>query len=430
MIKTRSPYLVFFLIAAVITVFLFSLNIFLGPTIGGDSEWYIAAANGHWNNIIEPYSGRFLHPFLVGWLSRHFPLDIYQGFLLMGVASIFLFFVINIIILKDVIGYSFLLLPLFLLPYFFDTLREIFQPDAFYIFLTALFFIFLFSRMKSASLLTLFGLFLARESTMLLGLVYAAISWFRSKKLLMITIISVIVISIYATGVIKNIGQPNVHNLSSSAYVVLKLSYNFLTNVAGVKPWVNISNTCEPVFRLHLPPLKSLGTVQEIGFCGFDFIPPLKALIVLLTIFGIAPLVLFYVLSKKLRYIFKEFSFGIIVALTYGLVHYFIGIIAGTGIQRIVGYSWPAFLIVAPFFIRAFFEIDKKFIVKLSLIQLFTAWLPLIVYRIGGDAIGLVIFIILAVSTAYFYAFRILKNQKMSSLANFEALPILEKTHQ
>lgn len=413
----RSEYITFFLIAALITALLFLINIFFVPTIGGDSEWYIAAAGGHWDKIIEPYSGRFLHPFLAGLFSRYSGLNIYQSFSILAIVSVFLFFILNIAISKNTVRSPLLLFPLFFLPYFLDTLREVFEPDPLYIFITALFFFFLLLRKEIMTLSMLFLLLLARESTILLGLIYAGMSWFWSKKFLTFAIVVIVVISFLTTGVIKNIGQPNVHNLSSPVYLVFKLSYNFLTNVAGVRPWINTSNACEPVLRFHLPPLKSLGAVQEIGFCGFDFSLPLKALITLLTVFGIAPLVLFYILAKKFRYVLKEFPFWILLALAYGLAHYVIGIFAGTGIQRIMGYSWPAFLVAVPVFILTFFETDKTFIIKISLIQLFTAWLPFVVYRLNGNTTSSSVFIILVVSVVYFYVFRFLKGQKMKDAA-------------
>ena len=422
---TKAPsYLNFVLAAAAIVAILFHLNNILGPTIGGDTEWYIAAANGHLNELIEPYSGRFLHPFLVGSIASNFSITVEQGFLIVGIASIFLFFLINAFLLKKVLHSSLLLFPLFLTPYFFNTLREIFEPDAFYIFLSALFLLFLFYKMERSGLLTLFLLLLSRETTAILGLMYAGMAWFLSKKkLLAIAIIAVMGVSFYLTGIMKSIGRPNIHNLSGSAYMVSKLSYNFLTNVAGVKPWINTTNICEPVFKISLPANKSLGNVREIGFCGFDLSFPSKALITLLSIFGMAPLIVFYVFLKKRREIFKNFSFGILLASGYGLAIYIIGIFAGTGIGRIVGYAWPLFLIAGPVWLSAFFETDRKFILKLSLIQLFTVWLPFIVYKINGDAMNSLIFILAVVLTIYFYAFRIMKNQTIKPETNLKELP-------
>jgi len=412
MTRARDGYLVFFAVAALITVFLFFLNVFLGPTYGGDSEWYIAAANGRLNELIEPYSTRFLHPFLVGWISHQLPLDIHQTFLVVTVASVFLFMIVNVFLLKDTVRSPFLLIPLFFLPYFFATLREIFQPDAFYILLTALFFLLLRYKMEGGCLVTLFLLFLARESTMLLGLIFAAIGWLRSKKFLAITAIGVVMISLYTMGVMRNAGQPNIHHLSTPVYMVFKFSYNSMTNVLGLKPWINTHSNCEPAFRFRLPPLKSLGSVREVGFCGFDLSLPAQTIITLLTTFGIAPLVLFYVLRKR-KGIIRSFPFWMLIALIYGIAHYFIGVAAGTGVQRLVGYGWPAFLVVVPILIQKLFEADKKIILKLSLVHLFVAWLPLLTYRMNGDTAGSAMFIIFLAMGAYCYAFRIIKEQKM-----------------
>lgn len=419
----RYPFILFILAAAAITALLFFLNILIAPTIGGDTEWYVAAAGGQLDKLIEPYSSRFLHPFLVGWLSRNTPLDVYQGFYLIAIASIFLFFVVNGSILKNVVRTPLLLVPLFLLPYFFDTIREVFEPDPLYLLLTAVFFLFTLFRKESYGLVTLFLMFLARESTVLLGVIYAIMGWLRSKKTLAFSIIVIIAASLWLTGIMKSIGQPNIHNLSSPVYMVAKLSYNFGTNVLGLKPWINTGTACEPKFKFALPPVKSLGNVHEVGLCGFDFSLPLKALITLLTLFGIAPLAVFYVLSKRMREIFKKFSFGFLLILVYGLAHYVVGVFAGTGVWRIVGYGWPTFLIAGPLLLSAFFEIDRKFVVKLSLIQLLTAWLPLVVYRLNGDGTSSLILILLSVLAIYAGSFRMLKKQKMSDAANGGILP-------
>ena len=76
-----SGYIPYFFLAFLIVIFLFFLNIAAGPTYGGDSEWYIAAAEGRLDDLITPYSGRFLHPFIVGSLDHIIPLDLYQIFL-------------------------------------------------------------------------------------------------------------------------------------------------------------------------------------------------------------------------------------------------------------------------------------------------------------------------------------------------------------
>ncbi|MDO8752057.1 MAG: hypothetical protein Q7J22_00675 [Candidatus Wolfebacteria bacterium] len=405
----------FALVAACVTVLLFALNIFLGPKYGGDVEWYIAAAEGRWNELIEPYSARFLHPFLVTTLSRILPLDIYQSFSVIAVVSIFLFFLVNIAMLKDTLKRPLLLVPLFFIPYFFDTLRYTFHPDALYLMLTALFFLTLFYKKESLSLVILFLLFLTRESTLLLGIMFMGVSWVRSKKLLALAVLVVMLISLYAVGRVKDVGQPNPHQLSGPIYMASKLSYNFMTNALGIVPWVNTSNRCDPALKISLPPLQSLGDVRAIGVCGFDGSGPARSLITLLTIFGIAPLVLVYVWRKR-KSILKELPLWMLLALIFGVAHFILGVMAGTGVQRLVGYGWPAFLLVTPFVLAAFLRLDKKFLLKLSLVHLFVAWLPLVVQRVAGDTIFETPFIIFVVLVMYMYAFHVMKKQEVKKL--------------
>lgn len=64
---------VFLIPAVILTVFVIVLNLPLtAPVSGADSQWYIAIAHGRINEVIKPFSGRFLHPFLVGQLNYYF----------------------------------------------------------------------------------------------------------------------------------------------------------------------------------------------------------------------------------------------------------------------------------------------------------------------------------------------------------------------
>jgi len=410
--RQKGSLISFFLIVTLIAISLFFLDILIGPKYGGDIEWYIAAAQGHWNELIQPYSTRILHPVIIASLSRFLHLDIYETFSIVAIESLFLFLLINAIILKDKIKKSLFLIPIFFLPFFYNTLRYIFHPDAFYIFLTALFFLFLFYKKEAASLIILFLLFLTRESTIILGLVLIILSWLRSKKLLAIGTLYVSLVSLFIAGSVSRIGQSNIHHLGNFAYTILKFSYNFMANIFGAKFWVDTYHTCAPIFKFSLPQLKIFGNIREAGFCGFDFSLPMNTLITLLTIFGIAPLIFFYFLKKKRDRIFKEFPFWAIIVLIYGLAFYFIGISSGTGVWRIVGYGWPVFLLATPILIKSFFKMSRNFIIKLSLAQLFVAWLPFVIERIAGQFTGVASVSILLVAPVYFWVFSLLKNQE------------------
>ncbi|MEK7512755.1 MAG: hypothetical protein AAB601_00985, partial [Patescibacteria group bacterium] len=363
-------------------------------------------------------------------LSRHSPLDVHQSFLVVGIISVLVFFSVAATLLKDIIRFPWLLVPLLFLPYLFNVLREVFEPDAFYLALSALLFLFLYRNQEGLSLLSFFLLFLTRETTIILGLLCVATGWFRSRKLLAVGMIVIIGISLFVTGVIKNVGQPNIHNLNSSVYIVLKFSYNLMTNIVGMRPWTSTSGNCSPVFQIHLPPVEALGSIRDIGLCGFDPSLPLKTLVALTTVFGVAPLVLCYLLAKRFRYVLKTLPFWALLALLYGLAFYGIGAIAGTGIERIVGYGWPAFLIITPILLRTFFVTDSAFVVKISLIHLATAWLPFLVYRVAGDGIGSVIALAIAVAAFYGYALQILKRHVIQKTGGAELPPRFPSTER
>ena len=396
--------------------------------VGHDGQWYIKIAEGRIGEVLQPFSGRILYPFIAGWFEKNLPLDIGQSFFLIGMVSLFCFLITTSRILKKNLKSPLLVIPLFFLPYFIWVSREVFLPDIFYVFLTALFFLCLFLKKESVGLITLFLLFLTRESTIVLGLILLLFSLMRSKKILFAATLVVIAISVFTTGQISSLGLSNPHNVGSSFYLVLKFVYNSLNNFFGIKLWANtLAQSCEPVFRIVLPNWPLFGSVREAGFCGFDFSSPINSFLALTTTFGVAPLVFFYLFLKKTKFILREAPFWVSIAAVYGLVYYFLGVSAGTGVARMVGYSWPAFLLATPFLMGVFFETNKNFIVKLSLIQLLVAWLPFAIQVTTGYSISTALFVIqvttgYSISTAllsvfltasiYFWSFFFLKNQK------------------
>lgn len=418
------------LLTVVFSLLLVSVNL---KDAGHDSQWYIRMAEGRVSETIEPYSGRFLYPFLAGWLDKSFPLDIGQSFFLLATISLFFFLITNFHIFKKTVELPFLIIPLFFLPSIIWISREIFLPDIFYFFLTALFFLFLFRKMEAMSLVALFLLFLTRESTALLGLIFIIFSWFRSKRALSLVAVVVMLISLYTTGFISDMGEPNVHGLGSFAYLPLKLFYNFSANALGIKLWVNTYAFCEPTIRMALPHLGFLGDIREVGVCGFYPSLPLDTFLALITVFGVAPLVFFYVFFKKIKFILREAPFWLSLAAIYGAAHYFVGIPAGTSVGRIVGYGWPALLLALPLLTKNYFDTDRNFIIKLSLVQFLVAWLPFVIQVIAGYSLAIALFVIqgatgyslsvalltaLLITPFYVWVFSLLRGQKLADPAS------------
>jgi len=402
------------------------ISTYLGD-VGHDSHWYILLSEGRIGEVLQPFSGRIFYPFLAGWIDKASPLDIGQSFFLLGAASLFFFLIINSFVLKKTIKSPYLFAPLFFLPYFLEVTREFFVPDIFYVFLTALFFLFLSGyRPRRATLmnfvslllsgLMLFLLFLTREATLLLGVVILVVSLMRRKRWLFVATLAVILLSVFMVGQFNDLGLPNVHNLGSFSYLALKTPYNFLNNFLGIKLWINtLPHLCEPVFRLNLPPLPSLGSVNQVGFCGFGISSPLNSFVALLTLLGVMPVVVLYILFKKLKTIISKIPFWLLIALVSGSGYYFASVFVTTGVSRVVGFGWPAFLLAAPFLIQAFFHIDKKFVFKLVSVHILVVWLPFVFQKSGFYTTGLMIITVFVAVMAYVYVFRVLNKQERRS---------------
>jgi hypothetical protein len=404
-----------FFVMAVLVAVLISAATSLVPKYGSDAEWYVAIANGHIGEVIKPFSGRFFQPLLAGQISSYLGLSINRSFLLLTIVSMALFLVVNAFLLKKTIKSSLLLVPIFLLPYFAVILKAFVLPDFFYIFLLSLFFLELFYKKESLSLLVLFLLFLTRESTIILGLIFFVVCLARSRKLLSAAALLVVLASIFITQKVGNLGLPDAYHLNGFSYLILKAPYDFLSNVFGVRLWTNaLPNVCAPAFLFNLPQNLVLGSINKIGFCGFSALAPLQTIVALLTVFGAMPFVLFYTLFSNFKLILGKAPLWAVVSVIYGAIAFFTSVFVTNAIERSAGLGWPAFLLATPFLVGIFFQVDKRFLIKLSLVQFFVAWLPIVILGGSDGDIKSLLIVTLAVLLAYFYAFRVLKGQKMT----------------
>lgn len=402
--------------AAALMVLLWALSSIV-PVYGSDMKWYVAMAENRFNEVIQPFSGRFLQPFLTGQISSYFGLSVNQSFFVVTIISLISFFIINAVLFKKISQPSLFLVPIFLLPYFAGLFQASFLPDSFYIFLIAFFFLFLMERMEAAGLLILFLLFLTRESTILLGIALLVVSFLRSQKILTVAVLVVIALSIFTTYQIAALGLPNIHNLSNFSYLVLKMPYNFFNNVFGAKLWINtLPNLCNPLFVFNVPRYLQIGPIDSVGFCRFDASAPLYTAMVLLTTFGVMPLALCYVLFSRFKLVMNKSPLWLLIALTYGLASYFMSVLVTGAVQRSVGYGWPAFLLAVPFLLTAFFQIDKKFLLKLSFVQMFVVWLPIVVGKGTVFGVSVLWFVFLLILAAYVYTFHLLVAQKKNPI--------------
>ncbi|MBI2035438.1 MAG: hypothetical protein HYT12_02005 [Candidatus Liptonbacteria bacterium] len=407
---TSSKSLNFFLAALFLATLIVALNWPLNPIYGGDVEWYLKIFQGDIQDVIQPFSGRIFFPFLAGMAHYIFGIDAEHSFLFITIAALYLLFLCLAVVLKKILPFSLMLAPLLFMPYFAGISSEYLLPDAFFLFSSTLFFVFLFYNQEIPALLTLFFMFLTRESIILFGLIFLCLSIYKGKRMLALGTFFIIAISIFVTGQINSLGIPNAHNLQSFLYFALKIPYYFFNNVLGISLWSNTLANCDPIYNFALPSWLPLGSIERVGSCGFMPEAMLATFVALLTLLGIMPVVIFYLIRRNFQEIFRRLPFWFIVTVAYGASSYLISIFVTPSAERFIGYAASAFILTVPFLMREFLKINRNLLIKLSAIHMSLAWLPFVLRLAGWDyAATLQIFIIVIAIAAYLYTFYLLK---------------------
>jgi hypothetical protein len=314
--------------------------------IASDSDAYIKIASGHLAEVESPFSKRILYPYLVGSASRLLHLDLTSTFMAANVFCLGLLAYCLAAFLENTVGRPYLaLIPLFT-AFSFESLSLAYLPDLFHAAFTCLFFLLLLKEQRAWALGILFFLCLARDNTFFLCLILAAIAWLRRDKSLMKGALAVLVVGVIVSSVMARGGKPNIHHLPDILYLALKVPYNFLANVFGVFLWTNVRpDVGTPLFIRPIPAFfRHFAQDSQIGLV-VDPRQPFNTFMVLLTIFGTSPLFLFF-FRRKWRDV--PMSLPIQLALVYGVLSYFLGVMLGNWVFRLIGYGWPAFWIALP----------------------------------------------------------------------------------
>lgn len=390
------------------------------PYLSNDSRYYINLAEGNIREIPKPFSTRILHPIMVQVLVKVSGLNTDQSFLTWGILSLVVLClaVSQIIRLANIPNPYILSVVALASPLLLSMFRDYYLPDLFYASLLGLFFLFTFEHAESqkmyrwASLLVLFLLFLTRESTILLVLSLVLISIYKaSERKFALSAIAIALIGILVHSLVGRLGQANIHAINELLYLGLKIPFNFLKNIFGVQLWTNTFaaqtiDTCKPLVQMNLPVWLSLGSVRNLGVCPFEPAYPLKTIKFLLTTFGVAPTIVLFFLGKDFKRILRNSPFWLTVALTYGLISFFIGTSVGASVERLIGYGWPCFWIAAPVLLFEYFHIGQKSTNKLLVFYLIACWTPWLVNNLNYKSSQSTIFVIFVALVMHYFSFR------------------------
>jgi hypothetical protein len=342
-----------------------------------DRTYYLRLAEGDTADVIRPFTKRILHPKAARFLSDVTGWEIRDSFRILSFLSLFLISISLAVLWKKLTPFPSLgLLPVVFTPYLCQIFSDFLMHDLFFSALLSLFFLLLAFGRDWLSLPLLFLLFLTREATVLLAVFLGALSLYRRRFLFAVGLFAVLVAGFIASSHFASLGQPNKHQMGEALYMFSKVVYNFSANFLGINFWVNTYDHCVPFVEGQVPPWLPAGMIHFFGVCGFSIWQPVNTLVSYLTIFGIGPAALAFVLIRKRFSLFREGDLPLLLFLAYGLVSYLLGPFLGPGGYRLMGYGWPAFWLATPVLAGRYLSLDKKGSIRLVICHLILSWLP------------------------------------------------------
>ncbi len=216
----------------------------------GDTEHYIAIANGHIAEVRQPFTSRVLNPAVAGFLARTTGMSLDAAFFVTNVVSLAILVSAGLSLILAHVKSLRLATALVLTPMVFHLFREIYMPDCMHAALAAVFFLLLARGAWWCAVPLLFLMQVTRESTVLLAVILVIVAAFhRNWKFAG----AAILFTGLGMGVVSHAahqGLGNIHEMSTLTYLVAKVPFNFVSNVTGMRMWTDTHAKNDPV---HFP---------------------------------------------------------------------------------------------------------------------------------------------------------------------------------
>jgi hypothetical protein len=379
------------------------------PLIGqpqGDTESYIEMASGKQGEVSAPFNTRIIHPFLVGIVVTLTGSNIHEVFLWIGISSLWLILYISLTILEGAGAFQKYAILIFLSPAFALLTIHFYHPDLFFSMLVALFLALIAKGKDELGIYLLPVIILTREIGVILAVAYVIGAYVNKKKHHAFDAAGAGIVGVFFMILVGNGSPSNPHGLGSFLYLPAKAVFNTLRNVFGYDVWANTIPYCDPAWKVLLPEWLQTQKLTHVGLCGWNYTRIVGTLQPLLTLFGTAPLLLWYGVRKKFS--FKKLPLWVKTAGLYGMALFILAPIMGTAVSRIVAYAWPLFLLVLPAIAK-----KKMFTPPVIALLFVTAWIP-VVFEYGTRAYHptLVIGVGLAMLT-YLATYELLQRSKL-----------------
>jgi len=321
-----------------------------------DSVSYRKMAEGRMGEVVRPYANRVLHPLVVRGVE-----EVLQNvrtdpetfaFCIVAVASL----VIALTALADLtprlsaIPFAVLVACPTLCLYSVN----IYLQDLFALALTALFFRALSAKRIVLSLLFLFLLQTARESTVVIVAALVIAAGVRRQWKWVVGAVGAMVCAMMVVAVVSCDARPNIHSMGALTYLATKVIANGAENLFGVTVWSDtyarqLPNYYPnaPLWKMALPGWVPLGNMTSVGVYRWDASRPVEVAVILLSAFGVLPVL--WARCGWGRLSFRKWPLAIAVAGLTGLAFLLLSPFAGRTVERQIGYAWPLFWLALPF---------------------------------------------------------------------------------
>ena len=348
------------------------------PRLDADAEAGRLIAQGRLDEVPKPFANRLLHPLLAGLLARSGVTDIDGAFVFLALVALVILAGAVVTLAAESGVQPYVVVVLAAGPYLISTFEQAYLADLFHAAGLAILLLCLRHDRLGLGLLVLAALVTVRESTVLFGAVLVLLAWRRGQRTFGSLAGGSTLLGLGVVAFLSRHSLPNIHNLPDWLYMMLKVPFNVAKNLFGVVPWANTLGYAA-AWHIQLPGWARVGSVTEVGLAPWDPVRPLMTLCLYLTLFGVAPTALVFVMRvwhSKSREDASRPRLPLVIecAVIYGTVAFVIGPALGDWVSRLIGYGWPAFWIGVPALGARALRVSRERLLLLLVLQQVATW--------------------------------------------------------
>ena len=321
-----------------------------------DASSYISMAQGEKEGVRLHHAKRVLHPFLVRGLSQF--CTIHTAFYLVGGLSLFGFLVTGCQILNGKIGLPlYYALPLMCTPFLLDAVETLYLPGILFLFLLALYFMFLLDGKHLACVFTLLALCFTRDECIVLVVATLGVlahgarvsGCDRRTAVFGSGVIAAAVTAAVCLRIITG-ANANMHGIPGFIFSLGRMPLFLMRNLTGFSHWVDnyaqlASYPNAPLFKMAAPAwLQSISAIKECGIYAWTGSSVLSFWLLVMTSFGTLPAMAAYGAWRSRRWPPPP-SQAHAVAAVFGAIIFLIFPALGPASLRYIATAWPLFFI-------------------------------------------------------------------------------------